>query len=66
MAPAAAVAAPAKVVKARPAESLTALGTTIMLLLKALGLDADVAFYSAALLGYAPAAITWLVHTIRS
>ena len=58
---------PAEIVKNRPAETATPIATAIAALVaKLLGVDdADTIIYLALVLSFVPAAVTWLVVTLR-
>lgn len=57
---------PAEVVQRRPAETVGGVSGVIAALLgKAFDLDADTVIYLAILVGFIPAAVTWLVNLRR-
>ena len=58
---------PAELVKSRPAETVPPVATAIAALFaKLLGVeDADTVIYLALVLSFVPAAVTWLVVTLR-
>ncbi len=60
------MAAPKQIVQKRPAETTGAAGSVALLLGRALGIkDPDTLVAIGAVVGILPAAITWLVTTIR-
>lgn len=58
---------PAELVKSRPAETASPIATAVAALFaKLLGVeDADTVIYLALVLSFVPAAVTWLVVTLR-
>jgi len=58
---------PLQTAKERPAETATPVAMAIAMLVgRAFHLDADTVAYIAIVVAFVPAAVTWLVHTIRT